>query len=53
MAGRQSLCSGVEGIIPRHEFIDAGSGMPCCDGFKRCLEVGVWFDVIELAGLDE
>ncbi len=53
MIGRQSLCSGVEGIMPRHEFIDACGGMACCDGFKRCLEIGVWLDVVELASLDQ
>jgi hypothetical protein len=26
--------------------------MSCCDGFERCLEISVWFDVVELAGLD-
>jgi|UPI0005C627E4 hypothetical protein len=27
--------------------------MSCCDGFERCLEISVWFDVVELAGLDK
>jgi hypothetical protein len=38
---------------PRHEFIDARGGMACRDGFKRCLEIGVWLDVVEFTGLDE
>jgi hypothetical protein len=27
--------------------------MPCGNGLQGCLEIGVWFDVIELAGLNQ
>jgi hypothetical protein len=45
--------SGLLVKVPRHEFIDARAWMACCDGFERCLEIGVWLDAVELAGLDE
>jgi hypothetical protein len=36
-----------------HEFIDAGSGMAVGNGLQGCLEIGVWLDAVEFAGLDE
>lgn len=45
--------SGLFVKVPRHEFIDACCGMPCCNGFERCLEIGVWLDFVELAGLNQ
>ena len=34
-------------------IIDACGGVAFGNGFKCCLEVGVWLNVVELAGLNE
>lgn len=45
--------SGLLVKTPRHEFADAGAWMPCCGGLQRNLEIGVWLNAVQLAGLDE
>jgi hypothetical protein len=45
--------SGLLVKIPRHESVDAGARMPCCDGLQHSLEIGVRLNAVELAGLDE
>ena len=39
--------------FPRYEFVDAGGGMACCNGLQGSLEIGVWLNVVELAGFNE
>ena len=45
--------SGLFVKVPWHEFVDACGGMALGDGLKGCLEIGVWLDVVELAGLNQ
>ena len=45
--------SGFLAKVPRHEFIDTGAWMSCCDGLQCSLEIGVGFEAVELTGLDE
>ena len=39
--------------VLRHELIDTYCGVTCRDGLECCLEICIWFDIVELAGLDE
>ena len=39
--------------IPWHEYIDACGWVASGEGFKCYLEIGISFDIVEFAGLDE